>query len=670
MKANKLPPEFLQQVATYLSLQDCTHALSVYRKICINNQHQLRQLMASLTQSYRLYQHSYHNGLMVREIHLLHETPSSSSIMLVDPRHQETTQQQQQQQQQGGVYLSQEDFDLLAELCPELEVLHFDIAQWQHLVLDPAKHTTTWKYMRQCAPIQYVDFAPRFLKTFCGTQLSHLYLSYQPHEDLSELVQSLQQAPNLEHLTLEMDHHQHNDTTTTTTTPPLSHYLQQLHAHVPRLKHLYLKRTQTPAQESSVSHSLSALATTTPPPCCYTLHSLSLHGHVDSYRWFDFIGASYPHLRSLSLTQLTTSRFGTKWMWQQALVYMIQSLPLLTSLTLGGKNAPQLFSKGLAVELRKPTCAIQDLHVDFQTYQAIESCQFLLLVQAYGLAQLKSLRLRVWEQIPGWSGVTSNLFHCKQLQTLALSLSKGLMDQFPFTPFLIDHLLGHLPQLERLTLVGANVQVTYNNYVDLDKDVVFRLQQLELCQSKIENHEAVFMYLSFCCPRLDTLLLGKCEIEQKRQQQQQQQRMLPSSVLNTCTVPMPYSRLTRVTLSSFLIYLGTIQSNDYIGIELMTEQQQEQKSTMVWCETIKTEGIHIYPSYSLCEDQDKNAELTDLYNMYNSSSSSSAAADTAPPTPMPGKFTPNMGVITLHCKALLSGIALDRLKIPAKHFHV
>ncbi|GAN05295.1 hypothetical protein MAM1_0087d04765 [Mucor ambiguus] len=649
MKA-KLPPEFLQQVATYLSLQDCTHALyvcklwfhtfqrSVYRKICIHNQHQLQQLIASLTQSYDMYQHSYHNGLMVREIYLLHEQPTS----VLDLRYEED------QQQQQHVYLSQENFGLLAKLCPELEVLDFGIAQWQHLTLSAIKNP--WKYLRYCAPIHYVDFAPRFLTIFSGTRLSHLHLSHQP-EDLNELVGSLQHVPNLEHLTLEMNYNDNN----TTLSLPLSNYLQQLHAHLPRLRSFNFIRTKTPYEESSVaSHDPHFLSAFVKP--CHTLQSLSLHGHVDSYLWFDFISSNYPHLQSLSLTQLTTSRFGAKWMWQNALVHMIQSLPLLKSLTLGGKNAPQLFSKGFAIELRKPTCSISDLYVDFQTYQAIESCQFLLLVQSYGLSQLKFLRMRVWEQIPGWSGVTSNLFYCKQLQTLELSLSKGLMDQFPFTPFLIDHFLGHLPQLENLTLVGANVQVTYNNYVDLDKGI-FRLGKLELRQSKIENHEAVCMYLSFCCPQMHTFVLVKCEIERKRRQHS----VLPSSNLNACSIPMPNSRLSRVTLSSFLIYLGTIQSNDYIGIELMTEQREQ--SIIVWCETIKTEGIQIYPSYSLCEDRDKNAELTDLYKMYGSPS-------TAALTPMPGNFTPNIGVITLHCKALLSGIALDNLKIPSKHFNV
>lgn len=644
MKA-KFPPEFIQQVATYLTLQDCSNSLyvcklwfhifqrSIYRKVYIYSDNQLQKLLESLTQSFELYQNSYHNGLMIREIHLVKEKNT-----LLDPRNQEP---------KRHVHLSQKTFDLLAKLCPELEILNFDISQWQHIKLNSS--ASSWKHMRQCAPISYMNFNAQFLTTFNGSKLSHLHLSHQP-EKLDELVGSLKYVSSLESLTLEMNYNE-NDAVSL----PFTKCLQQMHALLPRLNSFNFIRTKTPHQESSASsqdpHFLSAFKQP-----CHNLQALSLHGHVDSYKWFDFISSNYPNLQSLSLTQLTTSRFGTKWMWQNALVHMIQSLPSLKSLTLGGKNVPQLFSKGFAVELQKPTCSIDNLYVDFQTYQAIESCQFLLLVQSYGLRQLKFLRLRVWEQIPGWSGVTSNLFHCKQLQTLELSLSKGLMDQFPFTPFLIDHLLGHLPQLERLTLVGANVQVTYNNFVDLDKGS-FKLQELELRQSKIENHETVLMYLSSCCPHLDTILLEKCEIEKKRQQQM----ILPSSTLNTCCIPMPNSTMSKVKLSSFLIYSGTILRNDYIGIELLCENQDQPK--IVWCGTNKSKGMQIYPVYSICEDQDKIAELTDLYQTYGSTSSSLL-------TPMPGNFTPTFGVITIQCKALLSGIALDNLKIPLKHFTI
>ncbi|KAI8637791.1 hypothetical protein BD408DRAFT_40581 [Parasitella parasitica] len=648
----ELPPEFLQQVARYLSQQDCCSALyvckswfrafqrSVYRKIYIDSDAQLQKLLDSLSRSYELYPpDSYHNGLVIREIHLMREQ-------------QDTLPRPASHQDRGQhVRLSQENFDLMAKLCPELEVLDFDIAEWQHIKLDPTT-TSPWKHMRQCAPLNYSDFSSPFLAAFDGSRLSHLHLNHRP-EDLGQIVGSLKNVPNLEDVTLEMNDTE-NDAASSLS---LTKYLQQMHAQLPRLRSFNFIRTKTPHQESSAPlHDPRFLAAFTEP--CRNLQSLSLHGHVDSFKWFEFISSSYPQLQSLSLTQLTTSRFGTKWMWQNALVQMIQSLPLLKSLTLGGKNAPQLFSKAFAVELGNPTCSIDNLYIDFETYQAIESCQFLLLVQSCGLNQLKFLRLRVWEQIPGWSGVTSNLFHCKQLQTLELSLSKGLMDQFPFTPFLVDHLLGHLPLLENLTLVGANVQVTYNNFVDLDKGS-FKLQRLELRQSKIENHEAVFMYLSTCCPRLDTLLLEKCEIEKKRQHQ----AVLPSSTWNACCISLPYNTVAQVKLSSFLIYLGTVRSNDFIGVELLCEQQGY--SRVVWCETAKSEkGQQIYPSYRLCEDQNKVAELTDLYKTHHSSSCPSS-----PPSPMPGNFSPNIGIITFKCKALLSGIALDNLIISAKHFN-
>ncbi|CEP15183.1 hypothetical protein [Parasitella parasitica] len=664
MTKAELPPESLQQVARYLSPQDCCSALyvcrswfrvfqrAIYRIIHVETDAQLQKLLDSLLRSYELYAPgSYHNGLVVRELHL--KRPQE---MLPGPA------SHQQEHKQNNVHLSQKDFDLLAKLCPELEVLDFAIAEWQHITLNPAR--SRWKYMRQCAPVHYADFGFLFLKAFNGSRLSHLHVNHQA-EDLGMLVKSLKSMPNLQDVTLEMNDTDNDGDDAASSSLALAKHLQQMHALLPRLRRFNFIRTKTPAQESSAPlhdpHSMSAFAEP-----CRSLESLALHGHIDSYKWFEFISSSYPHLQSLSLTQLTTSRFGTKWMWQNALVQMIQALPMLKSLTLGGKNVPQLFSKAFAVELGKKKCSIESLYIDFETYQAIESCQFLLLVQSYGLNQLKFLRLRVWEQIPGWSGVTSNLFHCKQLQTLELSLSKGMMDQFPYTPFLIDHMLGHLPQLENLLLVGANVQVTYNNYEDLDKGC-FRLQRLELRQSKIEHHTNTFRYLSSCCPRLDTLLLEKCEIEKKRQQQV----VLPSSTWNTCCVSLPSSTVAQVRLSSFLIYRGTVQSNDYIGIELLCEQQyQGHGSKIVWCEAVKPErGQQIYPSYSLCADQDKLDELTDLYKACRSSLCLSASASSpTPSTPMPGNFSPTIGMITLQCKALLSGIALDNMKIPAKHF--
>ncbi|RCI05682.1 hypothetical protein CU098_000556, partial [Rhizopus stolonifer] len=384
--------------------------------------------------------------------------------------------------------------------------------------------------------------------------------------------------------------------------------LQTLHASVPQLKHFTFIRKKTPHQESTseASHDPAFLLPLSKPS---RLKTLTLHGHVDSVKWFDFIAKSYLELEDLTLTQLSTSQFGTKWMWQGALVHMIQSLPSLKSLTLGGKNIPQLFSKGFALELKKSTCPIKDLYIDFHTYQAIESCQFLMVVASHGIRQLKQLKLRVWEQIPGWSGVTSNLFQCQQLVILELSLSKGLMDQFPYTPFLIDDFLDHLPQLQDLVLTGAQVQVTYNHFEDLNKeDRQFALRKITLCQSRLENHETISKYLSFCCPKLEHVVLEKCEMDKKARYQQHVS-------LNNCKLLFTYSRLEKIKLSSLLLYLSTMQTNDYIGINLVTN---EGNSALVWLNIDRSKGALIYPTYELCEDQEKCIELTDLHTKYQS----------------------------------------------------
>jgi hypothetical protein len=637
---NRFPSEFLQQVTTYLTLQDYYNCLYVcrgwhktfrralYKKVCVFSDAQLTELLKSIQTSY--------NGHLIRELYLVNPNESTTSndmIATLKP-----------------IHLSQQNFELLAETCPELEVLDFDISQWEHITLDPT--VIAWKYMKRCAPIQYSIFNSPFFSTFSGFRLTTLHVSHNP-EELESLVTKLDVVPNLETLTLQLIY----DNIDQIDNPPLSvsKYLQQVHANLRRLKQLTFIRNKTPHQEPPASsHDPNLLSVFLEPS---NLRSLTLQGHIDSVKWFGFIHQSYPHLKELTLNHFTSSRFGTKWVWQTALAYMIQSLPSLKSLTLGGKNAPQLFSDKLALELKKPACSIENLYIDFQTYQAIESCQFLLVVGSHGLRQLRHLRLRVWEQIPGWSGVTSNLFRCKQLVSLELSLSKGLIDQFPFTPFLIDQFLIHLPQLEHLTLIGANVQVTYNSFVDLDKENThFKLEKLELVQSKVENHETVFKYLSFCCPKLHTLTLGKCEKDRKKGSLDTQH----SSLLNACNIPMMYSALSRVKLSSHLIYSGTIQSNDHIGIQLITEDGMIENKRIAWCNANKSGGISIYPTYNICEDSEKNTELTDLYAYYQSSTSSLGV--------IPGNYTPTIGVITIHCKSLLSEIALDNLNMPLKHF--
>jgi hypothetical protein len=283
------------------------------------------------------------------------------------------------------------------------------------------------------------------------------------------------------------------------------------------------------------------------------------------------------------------------------------------------------------------------LYIDFKTYQAIESCQFLLVVASHGIRQLKYLRLRVWEQIPGWSGVTFNLFQCKHLISLELSLSKGLMDQFPFTPFLIDHFLENLPQLERLVLTGANVQVTYKHYIDLKLDQQYALETLELYQSKLENHTVVFQYLSSCCPKLKQTIFRKCETEKPRHQS-----LTPS--LNSCDIDFEYSDLDKIVLSSLMIYVGTVQSNEFVGIRLKCDNMDK----TIWCSAIKPIGSYTYPHYVLCDDKEKYTELDEIYQSYTSTQRLTGF--------MPGKYSPTIGFFTICCKSV-NQVFLDNLKL-------
>ncbi|KAI7890931.1 uncharacterized protein EV154DRAFT_464959 [Mucor mucedo] len=595
---NRFPSEFLHKVSTHLSVQDCWHATLVcrswhhtfqrvlYKKVFIYSDTQLKQLVSSI---------SYH-GYLVKEIHLISTISHESTTLHDNPRH---------------VLLDQDTLLTLNHLCPLLEVLRFHPSQWTNLELSDQMQ---WSQMRQCGIVHYEDFTPSFLTVF-GTNLTQLHMTHAAH-DLETLVDRLR-IPTLKELTLEILVQVENEIIPT-------QHLERMHANLPQLTAFHFKRNKTPHHEAVPAHDIISLFA---HPT--TVRTLTLHGHVDSIQWFQFITTNYPKLQELELTQITTSRFGTKWMWQTALIDLIRSLPSLQRLSLGGKNIPQLFSKALLVELNSNK-QIDEFNIDFQTYQAIESCQFLLsLASSDGLASLRHLSLRVWEQIPGWSGVTKNLFQCQGLVSLQLWFSKGFMDQFPFTSFLIDHFLLHLPRLKKLALTGAHVQVMYKDYKDLDIQV-FDLEELSLVQCKIERHDVVLQYLSTCCPRLDTMEFSKCESERSA--------VNKSHVLNEWTMDLQQIRLKKLVLSSILIYIGTVQTNDFIGIRIHDEKGQRTQ----WCSTTKS---MIYPEYGLCEDTEKNTELDKVYQS------------------MPGNYTPTLGVLVIHCQSVTQ-VFLDNLKIP------
>ncbi|GAA5806528.1 hypothetical protein HPULCUR_012064 [Helicostylum pulchrum] len=617
---NKLPTEFLQKVSTYLCLQDCYECLfvcrlwhhtfqrSLYKTICIQSTEQLDQFIKSLS--------CY--GHLVKEIHLsrLRDTvPQINQSMFST--------------QKSFVEFDQDILQQINRFCPLLEVIDFGVSQWKSIDLN---QLVLWNRMRGCGPVYFRKLDCGFLSVF-GSHLTKLHVGHFPQE-MESVVEKVVAMSTLQDLTLEIILNDADDIVTL----PWSDFLQKVHDGLPKLKKFALIRDKTPRQEPNNNNNIDCLLPFITPT---KLEYLALHGHVDSMKWFQFVTRNYPCLKELKLTQLSTSRFGTKWMWQCGLVDLIAGLPQLRSLTLGGRNIPQLFSDGLIKELKKPNCSVQNLYVDFETYQAIESCQFLLAVATHGLRQLRCLRLRVWEQIPGWSGVTSNLFQCHGLISLHLSLSKGLVDQFPFTNFLIDHFLKHLPQLEILVLVGANVQVTYNNYVDLEQHT-YSLRKLELIQSKVENHEVVFRYLSACCANLNDILFKRCETERKR--------INLSGLLNAFTLDVRHCQLKKVVLSTLLIYVGTIQYNKFIGIQLKYDDLQQDQ--IIWCNAEKS---MIYPAYYLNQDEEENQELNQLYRSYKSYTSTLTDS-------MPGNYTPTIGVITIYCKSV-GQVYLDNLKI-------
>lgn len=621
---NKLPTEFFQKVANYLSLKDCYHCLFVsrlwhhtfqrtlYKTIRISSEDQLESLGISLP----------YYGHLVKEIYF---TTKEEDILQQEVSIVNTT----QPQSVVNTLLDQASITKLNEFCPLLEVFDFEVTQWTEI--DLSQLSVHWTRMRSCAPLYFSDLIKQDFFMVFGNNLTKLHIGYYPDE-MNQLVNKVSAFNQLQDLTLEII--LENDQVPWNNS---SGHLERIHMALPQLKTLRLIRQRTPRQESNALVGSDYLLPFEKPT---QIETLSLHGHVDSVKWFEFIISNYPHLKELRLTQLSTSRFGTKFIWQNGLVDLINALPQLKSITLGGRNIPQLFSSSLAKALKNPTCAVQNLYVDFETYQAIESCQFLLVIAMHGLQQLRYLRLRVWEQIPGWSGVTNNLFQCHGLVSLHLSLSKGLTDQFPFTPFLIDHFLNNLPQLQVLGLVGANVQVTYNHFEDLDFGV-FALKQLELSQSKVENYQVVFQYLSACCPQLNQVLLKRCETERKR--------INLSRLLNACVLDLRNSRLEKIVLSTLLIYVGTIQSNKFIGIQLKYGDELEEK--MIWCKAMKS---MVYPIYSVNEDEEENQDLDQLYKSYSGQQVSSDC--------MPGNYTPSIGVITIYCKSV-EKIYLDLLRI-------
>ncbi|KAG1143981.1 hypothetical protein G6F37_000031 [Rhizopus arrhizus] len=652
---NRLPPEFLHQISAYLSFQDCYNCLHVnrfwyhafqrvlYRVINIYSDTQFKKLIDSLCFSKSL-KEEYHNGHLIKALYLHNSIQYNETVDFLedldDPYYVK------------HINITQKQLVLLNDLCPQLEIFEFDRSQWKHLQL--TAEMKQWKYIIRCSPIQHSTFLYSPFTSIFGSCLTYLNINYcYSSQQEDELTSFLYLIPTIEHLVVEILFKN------TQSRLNISKLLQNIHTALPKLHTLEFIRTNPSRHEPPASvYDSNILSNFAEKP---NLKSLTIQGHIDSIKWFEFIQNNYPHLQDLSINQLATSRFGTKWMWQQALVNLIRSLRFMKSLTIGGRNAPQLLSKGLALELKAPTCPVENLYIDFKTYQAIESCQFLLIIAAFGLRQLRFLRLRVWEQTPGWSGVTLNLFQCRQLVSLELSLSKGLMDQYPFTPFLMDHFLENMPQLQELSLVGAEIQVLHTNFS------TFSLCSLSLVQSRVQNHQLVFSYLSLCCPRLKQMGFRRCEVTKAKLNVP---ISIPTYTNNYCVFDMPYSRFEKFYLSSFLIYTGLAETIEYVAIKLLHVDPDEyslasrhiskvasedtKESKVAWCHISGLSHSFAYPQYSVVQDDGQLDELNSLYSLYTTEV-------------MPGNYVPSIGVITIRCKSV-SDIYLDNVKIPRKSF--
>ncbi|KAI9255292.1 hypothetical protein BY458DRAFT_520357 [Sporodiniella umbellata] len=651
LSSRLLPAEFLYQISGYLPLQDCYNCLYVsrlwyrafqrviYRTINIYSDTQFKKFLSSLCLSKSLHNDIQHN----ETIDFLED--------LDDPYYIK------------NIEINQKQLMLLNDLCPQLEIFEFDKSQWKHLEINT--QMKLWKHMKQFAPIHHSTFLDFPFMSVFGSSLTYLNIDYCYSSQTEEAMTSfLYQIPTLEHLTVDIFFKGHQNTRRMLN---ISKLLQHIHIALPNLHTLELVRSNPSRHEPPAavyeSNILSNFVNKS------TLRSLTLEGHVDSIKWFEFIQDNYPYLEDLKINQLATSRFGTKWMWQQSLVNLIRNLSQMKTLTIGGRNAPQLLSKNLARELKSPRCTIQNLYIDFKTYQAIESCQFLMIIAEFGLKQLRFLRLRVWQQTPEWTGVTHNLFECRQLVSLELSLSKGLMDQYPFTPFLIDNFLENMPQLQELSLVGAEIQVLCSDVAQLDTLRTFSLSSLVLIQSRVQHHKTVFSYLSLCCPKLKQLSFRRCEVTKPKHQTPH----VPACISHYCNLDMPHTQLDKIGLSSFLIYNGAVETIEYIGIKMvfvdsrefslastsghsLKEKVDEESKRIAWCRISGFGQSFVYPQYSVVEEEDRICELNSLHDLYTDATEI-----------MPGNYVPSMGIITVRCKSV-SDVYLDNVRVSRNSF--
>ncbi|KAI8988858.1 hypothetical protein BDB01DRAFT_783372 [Pilobolus umbonatus] len=640
---NIFPSECLQLVSTHLSHSDLSQCMyvcrswyntfqrSLYKSVRIYSDEQLQTFMDALILS-RSLDTGYYWGCHIKHLYLvhyssIHQSHFSKYTGLINP---------------SVIYLSQEIFDQITVLCPQLETFIFDISQWGHITL--TEFHKPWQNMKSPPPIAVINMDHCFFSVF-GTNITTLHITHDPHE-LQLVISKIGIISSLKHLILNMHF---NETNITTTTLAISEYLEAINHALPYLHSLEFRRTSTPLNERPPADengdALSLFSRKS------HLRSLSLHGHIDSIRWFQFISSNYPYLRTLEINKLSASRFGAKWAWQSALIELVKSMPSLRSLSLGGRNIPQLFSNSLARELKSPFCSIDNLYIDFETYQAIESCQFLLVISDHGFRQLTHLRLRVFEDTPGWSGVTKSLFKCKQLISLELYLSKDHNAQFPSTPFLIDCFISNMPQLTSLSLIGANVQVmsTHPNvYYEPNKPC--SLKELMLSQCRLQDLQSILYHISRNCSSFRNLVVEQCitcNTENKSH----------PLLFPTFTIDMPYTRLNRLMINSTMTLMTPNSLPfDYIAIKILHSPHVKTEYEIAWCK-FHQKNRNVYHYRYLPKNEDIHNELEKIYNCYMSPYVYSDL--------MPGNYIPSIGTILVKCQSVTE-LYIDDYKI---HLH-
>ncbi|KAG1455340.1 hypothetical protein G6F56_007089 [Rhizopus delemar] len=335
---------------------------------------------------------------------------------------------------QSCIKVSQEQLKIINDMCPQLEIFDFDPSQWQHLTLTAIK---PWKKIVRCAPLRSLKLD--FLSVF-GTALTFLKLNSTFSHSLVPL---LSQLSTLRHLSVHLIFEQPED---------VGQLLESIHLGLPLLDTLEFM-CPTPSYLFLSDFRQQS-----------RLKSLVIQAH--SSEWYPFIQTNYPSLESLSLYNVLCTN--------SPLLNLIRHLPL-RSLFLQGLH--DILTEPLKLELDNHS--LQHLEVQMESFQSLST-----LSTPY---QLHSLRLYLWDYTP-------LVGSCHHLVSLELVFPRAIRPRYPYEPFLIDVFLSKMPRIQHLSLTGAEIQVLYQNLVDLEPRKT-SLQHLALTHCRLQNPKTTQAYL-------------------------------------------------------------------------------------------------------------------------------------------------------------------------------